>query len=499
MQESQKFIFILVIIAFAYAAETQYDRKVDFKVVNNSELQNIFTKYKNQIPNFLTPYGIIPWGKTIQGQLQIANPPDACQKLQYDQNQNQFQRPFLLVQMDSDNNCSIEDKIYHAQNHGAQLVILISKSKDDGFNQLKNYQKLQMISIPVVQVGNDIGQTLTQFTRDSQPSKRPLLVASFPVQETTSNFLKMYVDINSLESLKLLRIVSKYNQDHKFKYTIQINHYIPESILDDIEEDDTSEEAKQKRKEIQKDQEQYCYGDGKYCDKDNPTVILEIIRQTCLNALSSQNYVEYIDLIEKQYYHHLKQQLENHYGDFDVQPFNFTTFSHMIMEKLKINIDEIDSCIQNSFIDRKDAQGNTLPNYKLDNYFLKNHLSQYESIKNHSQLPFVVLNNKEITFKTQQYYNDVIKQLCEADSDTTSDICNNQYQTKKNNNKGLNTGQVMLIVIGSLFGSLVLCCIFAQVYSRYQKRRYSAELERVDSLVQSYIELNTDKENQTNT
>ncbi|KAL4496247.1 hypothetical protein ABPG72_012984 [Tetrahymena utriculariae] len=499
MQETQKIILILVIIAFAYAAESQFDRKVEFKVVNDKELQKIFTKNNNQIPNFLTPYGIIPWGKMIQGQLQNANPPDACSKLQYDQYLNQLQKPFLLVQMDSQNNCSIEEKIYHAQNHGAQLVILISKSKDDGFSQLKNYEKLQMISIPVVQVGNDIGETLTLFTTD-YPDKRPILAASFPVQETTQNFLKMYVDINSQQSLKLLRLVGQYNQEHKFKYTIQINHYIHESILDDIEEDDTSEEAKQQRKDIQKEQELYCYGEGKYCDKDNPTSILEIIRQTCLYANSSQNYLEYIDLIERQYYHYIIVQANNTYNDLDFQPFNFTSVSRVIMEKLKINIDEINNCIQNSFIDAKDAQGNSLPNYKLDNYFLKNHLSQFESIKNHSQLPFVVLNNKEIPFRTQEYYNDVIKQLCEADNDAASDICNNQYQTKKNNsNKGLNIGQVILVVICSLFGSLVLCCIFAQIYSRYQKRRYSAELERVDSLVQSYIELNNDKENQTNT
>jgi len=91
----------------------------------------------------------------------------------------------------------------------------------------------------------------------------------------------------------------------------------------------------------------------------------------------------------------------------------------------------------------------------------------------------------------------VITTLCAADNDDSSSFCAGQFNYKKSTTNGrLSTGNIILIIFGALSGSILICYIAAKLYIRYQKRSYSGELDKVDSMVQSYIELNSDRENQ---
>lgn len=82
-------------------------------------------------------------------------------------------------------------------------------------------------------------------------------------------------------------------------------------------------------------------------------------------------------------------------------------------------------------------------------------------------MPVVFVDNKEIPSSSKNYTKDVLKYLCEADNDIDSSVCSNLFKLKKNHMRGLKTGQIVIIIMTCLAGSVLLCYFFARFYSRY--------------------------------
>lgn len=91
--------------------------KSQLKVVSPAYLKDLFLKDNNEIPHDLSIEQHVPWGKSLSGKIEIADPVDACTAIKYNHELNMNSRPFLIIQQSG--SCSLEQKIYHAQNHGA--------------------------------------------------------------------------------------------------------------------------------------------------------------------------------------------------------------------------------------------------------------------------------------------------------------------------------------------------------------------------------------------
>lgn len=70
--------------------------------------------------------------------------------------------------------------------------------------------KLKLISIPIIELNSDVGESLKNAVINSTPDTRPTLLATFPTKKSTKYSLKIYADINSFETYNLISALGKY-------------------------------------------------------------------------------------------------------------------------------------------------------------------------------------------------------------------------------------------------------------------------------------------------
>ena len=80
------------------------------------------------IPYSIANYGVINYGKTIMGTVYYASPANACNALTYEPYNNTNKKSIFVVER---GDCTFVTKSLHAQQKGAQLLIIINDEPGD--------------------------------------------------------------------------------------------------------------------------------------------------------------------------------------------------------------------------------------------------------------------------------------------------------------------------------------------------------------------------------
>jgi hypothetical protein len=168
-----------------------------------SDYQNASIEYS--VGNF----GIIPYGKSITGQVVLTNPETACTPFNLTHTSENKKAPILLVRR---GNCSFVTKAHYAQLNEVQLLIIYDdveeKSeklimKDDGF--------AYDIKIPSILIGKKDGENLRSYIQNSDPLKKNVsLRINFEMDTYKHVKITFFLSISNRNSFKLIRDFHPY-------------------------------------------------------------------------------------------------------------------------------------------------------------------------------------------------------------------------------------------------------------------------------------------------
>ena len=114
-------------------------------------------KYKGSpIVSSISSFGHVPYGHSIIGKLELANPHNACESMKFSQHNTHMDGSLIVLTTRGD--CPFADKVYNAQKAGAALVIFIDNKQED-INHvlpLEPPEFAHKITIPSVLVSEDV-------------------------------------------------------------------------------------------------------------------------------------------------------------------------------------------------------------------------------------------------------------------------------------------------------------------------------------------------------
>ncbi|CAG9316295.1 unnamed protein product [Blepharisma stoltei] len=218
-----------------------------------------------------------------------------------------------------------------------------------------------------------------------------------------------------------------------------------------------------------------CVSGGRYCapdpDYDGPRngreIVMEDLRQICINKIAQQ------DKNQKLWWNYIKAFNETCSNN------NFAKrCSEQAMKIAKIDPDDVDECVENSFEKN---------NKTLDNEILKNEKEKFARA-GFFFYPTVVINNQ--TYKGDLKPEFIMTTLCEGFKDEPK-VCKDFRQgNKTDNNNSQGTGiRVSTLILIVLFSAVVLGVILF-FYRRWIRSELNYEMKmQVNSAVNQYIAL----------
>jgi hypothetical protein len=394
-------------------------------------------------------FGYIPYGKTLLGHVELADPEDACSPLTNSRDNDLDRHPIILAKRGG---CHFTQKARYAQLAGAKMFLVFDNKADEYLPDLTIADDGQgeEIQIPVLMIANKFGLKMEEFLSDGT---RIVMGARFdpPTQNDTVDY-EIWIANSNNHSIEFLKEMKPY-QDKLEGLAYATPHY---SIFTSKLENDPN-----------------CMCAGKYCaldpDGDGPLTGMDTLIEDLLQMVI---YDEWGQAIWWDYMTSLDPVCT---GTMEIHNCG-------IEARAALGIDEYElgKRFNDSFID--DNADNTLLKREQKLFALRGHLS----------FPGVVINN-------MRYRGNVIpaSHVFEAVCDgffNPPDICKQHLASIRRYRKR----SVKYIVIVCVVGIAVVAFFLFFCYRRYLKRQIARELSlKANTAVSEYFAMHEAGEKDT--
>jgi len=306
----------------------------NLNIISPEGLKDWWKKHPKEIDTSLAAFGYVPWGRKIRGQLELADPINACDYIK--QGQKEFARHPIIVAKRGD--CTFVQKAHYAQLAGASMLLVV----DDKYEDVKLHLMVDKtgnedsVKIPAILVDKTGGDRLIESLK-SEDSKISSISVIYDFNLTKTDVVKYNVWLSSAneKSFEFIKQWVKYEKDfgENTQLTPHYAHY------------------------KNSDSPSNCLCNGKYCAEDpdeirentGADVLLEDLRQVCLfNEYSSDTYISYM----------------LNYDTFCLRQGKMKDCGSMMVKWVGADVERIDRCI-NGYFDTKNPN-NCNSNYYFD-------------------------------------------------------------------------------------------------------------------------------------
>jgi hypothetical protein len=388
-------IFILqliLLVSFIYIIQCG-----DITIIGPDELSSQFSK--KQIEMTFDKIGRSSYDFYTRGELFIPSDNsenEACQTLKVNNPRiSQYEEDFkiLLVKRGG---CSFVQKARNAQKAGYSMILIVNNM----YTKIKNIIMSDDgsgsdIFIPIAMISLDDGTKLINYLQSNKPANNKIIVeVNFlkAKEEYQSIDIQFFFSSSELRAYELLNKVMQYM--HRFGDRVNL---IPIYVVHRAPIYDEENAVRVVN----------CVSKGKYCyfpkettiTKDGQAIIMEDLRQKCLYQLNKKNnningYLNYLN------HFHTECLIRDKTPKFNEK------CAKDVLNSLGYSINDIDSCIANSF-SVNDLSGNTY--IDNDNNILKNEYD--EILKNKlTTFPAVIINNKPLSGVIKE--SKIINEIC---------------------------------------------------------------------------------------
>ena len=435
----------------------------------NNPIYNIDATIKNAVSSF----GRIPYGHKIPGRLLFdVDNQLGCQKFQREAREDPLvgESPFIMVQ---EGTCSIVDKVHNIESSGGHLAIIISDSDEEiGGIFMSDEGAGYDITIPAILISKSDGKILANYyinhVHSHQEIKDIRIEVKFenekldntvkydlwysPDQENAYIFFKEFRNLQKALGDSAILGVHFFTYPH-FNYDpgkrIPIKNCLGSGL--------------------------YCVRPGKLGVSDGTNVIRESIRQKCIynfayndkNKKSRSLFWDYI---------------ENFYDKCITERTLDIPCSEKILKKLRISIDYVNKCYENSFIGTKYANYDSLQQNEVLN-------NEYELRKKNfiTKSPSITINDR--VYMDSWKPESVFESLC-ASLINKPESCYMEV-TFERNLKGVSLVVFLIIIFVVLVINIILFMICKRIIKKgIEERVDSTDINsKIDTVVGSYLAL----------
>ncbi|EAS05189.2 vacuolar sorting receptor (macronuclear) [Tetrahymena thermophila SB210] len=155
----------------------------------------------------LANFGSVQYGTRIVGEAHISEPYDACDKAAVQQGEKEFSRiPFLLVER---GNCAFADKVYNAQEAGAQIVIIVDNGQQRGNVIMIDNGHGSNVHITSVFITKEYGDIIKEYIKNQ---KNVMLSLELVQKRLNHSSVRLWLDLSSPYSNKLVHTLLPVRQ-----------------------------------------------------------------------------------------------------------------------------------------------------------------------------------------------------------------------------------------------------------------------------------------------
>ncbi|KAL4426650.1 hypothetical protein ABPG74_018728 [Tetrahymena malaccensis] len=402
----------------------------------------------------LANFGSVQYGTRIVGQALVSDPYDACDKAAVLQGEKEFSRiPFLLVERGK---CAFADKVYNAQEAGAQIVIIADNTRQRGNVIMIDNGHGSNVHITSVFITKDYGDLINDYYNKT---KNVVLSLELVQKRLDHSSVLLWLDLSSPYSNKLVHTLQPVRQ--KIAQN-NITIYPSFDITKKIENVDTKDTNCVNYRRVQ-----YCspdpdlpQGEG-IAQKNNVAsgadVVREAARQLCIREQSEEAWFSY-------YYEF------GTYCYFD--PYSYAKCSETQIKKVSnLDLEKYKKCIED------DSKVMSL----LD--------GQHEQNQNYNifEWPAVTINDMLYRGNLEGDYigEAICNSLYQIDEACTQLIDPNYVAPNKESSSSTSLFWTLVLVA---IGFTIAFFITAYVFKRIARREVSQDVsQKVNQMVSQYI------------
>lgn len=175
-------------------------------------------------------FGIVPYGHTILGRVEIADPFDACKDVKFINTKEESEIPFILLAKRG--NCTFATKAFNAGQLGASAIIVLDDRPEDP-SYVVPYAEPSvglLIHIPTILVNEaefqDITTAVKSHKSDVATNEHDIMLSvNFPVVKREKASVSFLLDISDRANLETMAQVKEYLSDLVQNDSVEFSNY----------------------------------------------------------------------------------------------------------------------------------------------------------------------------------------------------------------------------------------------------------------------------------